>query len=324
MRFTFNAIDATITPWANHFAAKAQPFYEWYYATERPKLGACEAAIKQHMPELVPVWRQLCNAISWPGSPIAPGHWTERMLSLWCPPAFITGCSQIVLDQPEPMLVRNYDHAIAKCEATVMRTNWLRQVIASIDCLWGALDGINDAGLAVSLAFGGRPETGEGFAIPLILRYVLETCTSLGDAVAVLSRVPCSGSYSVSVIDASGDYQIAFLNPDRPAHFTTKRSVTNHQRRVEWPEHDEMTASTKRLHALMQLGSRAWMDSSPARIVGGFLSPPLRARYHETGIATLYTAAYFPERRAAEYHWPTASWSLSFERFGEQSITLDL
>ena len=41
------------------------------------------------------------------------------------------------------------------------------------DCLWGLLDGINDAGLAVSLAFGGRA-TREGFGIPLVVRYLLE------------------------------------------------------------------------------------------------------------------------------------------------------
>ena len=44
------------------------------------------------------------------------------------------------------------------------------------DCLWGLLDGMNDRGLAVSLTFGGRPDVGDGFAIPLVVRYVLETC----------------------------------------------------------------------------------------------------------------------------------------------------
>ena len=44
------------------------------------------------------------------------------------------------------------------------------------DCLWGLLDGVNDAGLAVSLTFGGRRDVGDGFAIPLVVRYLLETC----------------------------------------------------------------------------------------------------------------------------------------------------
>lgn len=33
----------------------------------------------------------------------------------------------------------------------------------------GLLEGLNDAGLAVSLTFGGRPEVGEGLGIPLVI-----------------------------------------------------------------------------------------------------------------------------------------------------------
>ena len=49
-----------------------------------------------------------------------------------------------------------------------------RRVIGTADCLWGLLDGMNDAGLVVSLAFGGRRDNGPGFGIPLVVRYVLE------------------------------------------------------------------------------------------------------------------------------------------------------
>ena len=57
------------------------------------------------------------------------------------------------------------------------------------DCLWGLLDGINDSGLAVSLTFGGRKDVGDGFAIPLVVRYVLETCDTVAEARAALARV---------------------------------------------------------------------------------------------------------------------------------------
>ena len=58
------------------------------------------------------------------------------------------------------------------------------------DCLWGLLDGINDAGLAVSLTFGGRRDVGDGFAIPLVMRYLLETCDTVDEARAALERIP--------------------------------------------------------------------------------------------------------------------------------------
>ena len=45
-----------------------------------------------------------------------------------------------------------------------------RSVVAMIDCMSGALDGMNSDGLAVSMSFGGRPEFGDGFGIPIVLR----------------------------------------------------------------------------------------------------------------------------------------------------------
>ena len=38
---------------------------------------------------------------------------------------------------------------------------------------------MNDAGLAVSLTFGGRRALGTGFGIPLVVRYLLETCATV-------------------------------------------------------------------------------------------------------------------------------------------------
>ena len=58
------------------------------------------------------------------------------------------------------------------------------------DGLWGLVDGMNDAGLAVSLTFGGRRVVGDGFGVPLILRYVLQTCATADEAGEVLARVP--------------------------------------------------------------------------------------------------------------------------------------
>ncbi len=41
--------------------------------------------------------------------------------------------------------------------------------------------------LAVALAFGGRKVTGIGFGIPLVIRYVLETCSNVEEACIVLT-----------------------------------------------------------------------------------------------------------------------------------------
>ena len=79
-------------------------------------------------------------------------------------------------------------------DGLILHTAWAGgRVIASIDCLWGCLDGMNEAGLAVSLSFGGRRAVGDGFGIPIVLRYVLEFCRTAADAADVLRRVPALG-----------------------------------------------------------------------------------------------------------------------------------
>ena len=109
----------------------------------------------------------------------------------------------------------------------VLRTRWQgRGVMGTTDGLLGLVDGVNDAGLAVSLTFGGRREVGDGFGVPLILRYVLQTCETAKEAEAALSRIPCHMSYNVTVLDAQRQFLTAYLTPDRPR---------GHHPRRRWP-----------------------------------------------------------------------------------------
>src|SRR4029078_7271899 len=89
------------------------------------------------------------------------------------------------------VLLRNYDYDPRLFEATIYRSRWSsRRVIGTGDCLWGVVDGMNDDGLAASLAFRGRRESGEGFGIPLVMRYVLEIAAEVGAAIEILERIP--------------------------------------------------------------------------------------------------------------------------------------
>ena len=58
------------------------------------------------------------------------------------------------------------------------------------------------------MAFGGRKVWGSGFGIPLVIRYVLETCSSTDEACDVLKRIPVHMGYIVTVVDKSGKYAI--------------------------------------------------------------------------------------------------------------------
>jgi predicted choloylglycine hydrolase len=305
--------------WAKHFA-RVGPHYEaWYFAdgdAPRPTYLACSAAMNRYMPELVPLWNELV-VIGGGGDRAA------RMLSQYRPPAFMAGCSQVLWARDEAALVRNYDYEVDLCEGLLLHSAWCgHSVIASVDSLWGALDGMNAHGVAVSLAFGGRKTVGDGFGIPVIVRYVLETCRNTAEAVAALSRVPCHMCYSVGVIDRSGAFATVYLNPDRPAFVAQEAVTTNHQGVVEWPEHAAITHSVERYTHLDQL------QKDPAQTlestIGSFLEPPLRSMDRKARFATLYTAVYRPETGQVELRWPTITWHLSFAQFVAQVARISL
>jgi predicted choloylglycine hydrolase len=188
--------------------------------------------LRAHMPELAAT-----SVVELAGADLV------RMLSLYKPPPYLAACSQGVWTREgAPMLVRNYDYAPSRFEGLIWSTRLLeKRVIGMTDCLWGLLDGMNDDGLAVSLTFGGRRVLGDGFGIPIVMRYLLETCSTIEDARVVLARLPYSLSHNLTLVDASGAVLTAYLSPDREPIFRAFPAATNHQGIVEWPEQARAT-----------------------------------------------------------------------------------
>ena len=279
---------------------KARPFY----------LSSLKK-LKQHMPELLPTYEKLVELAG--GGDIA-----ARFLSLYCPPPYLSGCSQAVWTGfgAPPLLVRNYDYSPQLLEGVILKTAWNgRQVIASSDCLWGVLDGINEHGLAVSLTFGGRRIVGDGFGVPLLLRYVLEFCTNTSEAVEALMRIPSHMAYNVTILDRSGRFQTVFIAPDRAAIVKPIAVTTNHQKVVEWQQHAQATATLER-ERFLQFRLRESHDK-PDRLVQSFLRSPVYSTAYDRGFGTLYTAVYQPHSGQVSYLWPNAEWRQSFAAFEE-------
>ena len=304
----------------DHLALTWPAFRQWWQdgANSRPTAAQARARLEEHMPELVPAWQRLTAMIDTLGGGASAG----AALALWNPPSFLTGCSQAVVPNGGPVLIRNYDWDYRLFEAVVARTAFTgRRVLGTLDCLWGLLDGINDAGLAVSLTFGGRPQVGEGFGIPLVIRYVLEVCASTEEAMQVLRRIPVHMSYNVTALDAAGQWATVYLAPDRPARVTDLAVVTNHQGQVEWEPYAAAIRSAERMERLKQL--LADQTDAPG-VVAACLRPPLYAtRFHE-GFGTLYTAEYRPAEGAVRYHWPGQTWAQSLDTFDPDSIQIRL
>ncbi|MEQ8348071.1 MAG: C45 family peptidase [Sneathiellaceae bacterium] len=300
--------------WAGLFAEYWPDYRRWWLRegeTARPTWLQCRQALQRHMPELVGLYDRLCALAG-------GGDRESRFLSFFCPPPYLSGCSQAIWPGAEPVLVRNYDYSPAAFDSLILHTGWLgRRVMGVSDGLWGLVDGVNDAGLALSLTFGGRAAVGEGFGVPLILRYVLQTCETAEQAGAALARLPTHMSYNVTVLDAERRYLTAMLAPDRPAVLTHAAVATNHQEAVEWVSHARFTATVERERFLLQ---RLTLHVDPEeKFIGAFLKPPLYSTAFSAGFGTLYTAVYRPRRRQMEIRWPRTAWSFALDDFAAGS-----
>jgi predicted choloylglycine hydrolase len=298
---------------------RAWPHYRrWWLADgeeARPSYLACRRAIVTHMPEMADLYERMCEVVG-------GGDYESRFLSMYCPPPYLSGCSQAIWPGPEPLLVRNYDYSPKAFDALVLHTRWMgqRSVMGMSDCMFGLLDGVNDAGLAVSLTFGGQRLVGEGFGIPIIIRYVLETCETAAQAGKVLARIPTHMAYNVTALDRDADRVTVMIAPGRDAVITKVPVATNHQSIVTWTSHARATATVERERFLLR---RLTLHPEPAdRFVAAFLRPPLYSTAFEHGFGTLYTAEFWPGRGQMTLHWPSGRWDFDLAGFtqGERTI----
>ncbi len=317
----FHAVNEALPgkKWLAHYDA-AIPAYRSWFASEgelkRPGLDECRAALQTWMPEFVPLWERLIA--------LAGAHADDaRLLSFYCPAPCLAGCSQAAWTRYTPVLVRNYDHAPGYCEGRIMQTCWHEtRVIASTDCLWGVLDGMNEHGLSVSLSFGGKNVVTEGFGMPIILRYVLEFCRTVDEAVLVLGRVPAHMAYNITLLDAHGQVRTVELSPFSSPAITCKPVSVNHQGDFALTNYAMFSRSYEREQFIIDKLHDPL--TSIESFVNAFEYSPLFASNYAQGFGTLYTAIYNPQLRAMEYRWPNrARMYQSFAFFEEHEVLVD-
>ena len=144
------------------FFSAAWPAYRRWYLNQgeaaRPAYAECAAdAPRRTCPSWPPTYDRLVEAVG-------GGDLEARFLSHWRPPPLFAACSLLTYNRERNVLLRNYDYPPLLCDNTVLASSWHgTRVMAMTDCLWGALDGVNEHGLSVAIAFGGRPVVGDGF-----------------------------------------------------------------------------------------------------------------------------------------------------------------
>jgi len=309
LELPFRCVDAGSAPGPTAAAefARAWPSYRRWFLHEgdeqRPSYTESRAAVARWMPELLDDYDGFVKAVG-------GGDLEARFLSHWCPPPLVAACSIAMIAGPHPALIRNYDYPPSLCDALALRTHWSgRSVFGMSDCGWGLMDGINDAGLAIAISFGGRRDVGKGFGIGLVVRYLLQLATTTEEAVERLVGLPLQMSYNVAILDALGAHRIVRVAPDRPAEVTADLSCANRQGATEWPLHAEYCNTVEREEHLLALVNFPLIE--PDDLVGAFLRPPIYRSLAASTWGTVYTAAYSPGTGGLTLLWPDDQWFMS-------------
>lgn len=294
------------------------PAYQrWFSLAKKPTSAEQgRAQLLAYMPELVATYDTFCHTF-------AADEQIAAFLSLYNPPAFRAGCSQAAWAQRPLTLFRNYDFPARLCDRQLLYSRWNGTgVIAMTDCVWGVLDGMNEHGLALSLAYGGHDKRGDGFAITLVLRYILEFCRSTAEAVAALERIPVNMPYNVTILDLNGDTKTVALCPGEPPTVHHWAFATNHQQGAAKEDLEAVADSSLRESFL----STRLADPAQTRaaMLTMFMQPPLLRNAGEWhGWGTLYTSSYNIEEGLAELHWPGGQvMRQSFVHFREEMINI--
>lgn len=296
--------------WLARWRASWPPYEAWFRARggdDGPSRTECEAALATHMPELMPVYRRL----TWLAG---GGDRASRFLSTWCPPRYLGGCSIAALEDGGAVrLVRNYDLSPDLNEGLLLRSEWTgRPVMGMVEFLWGLSDGVNANGLSAALAYGGRSAVDRGFGVTTIMRYVLETCATVSEAIAVLRRVPSHMAYNIVLADRHGDTATVELAAGGGARILRPAIATNHQHGTALADNAAFTRTVERLSRLKRLvGARVSLRA----LSDAFLEAPLFQRNYDAGFGTLFTAIYDPQAGALTLRWPGEDWHQSLDTF---------
>jgi predicted choloylglycine hydrolase len=320
--FRARSIETLDTQWQAVFNDYWPAYKAWYGQKKREDINPAALSRGQRqllavMPEMRPLYERFLEAGN--DCPVA-----AQFLTGYQPPAYLVSCSQAVLLNEEPLLIRNYDLSPDLSENLLTQSNWLGQkIIGTNECLWGLNDGMNTSGLVASLTFGGSNKVGKGFGIPFIMRYVLQTCGNVRQAIKVLQRVPSHMAYNVTLVDRQGDFATVMLVPDQPAIVTRERCITNHQTQVTWPQQAAFSKTVERKQFLDKLLEGETVKEPQLR--GAFLAAPLLSGNYQQQFGTVYTAVYKPLIGTMSYNWPgEKAWQHSFADFKASDKTVSL
>lgn len=128
-------------------------------------------------------------------------------------------CSAFASRTPDAVIFgRNYDllYKLRKTtESCLIAPQDKLAYVSQLDVFIGRCDGVNETGLAIAMSFVNGTKIQPGITFHLIIRKVLETCSTVAAAIAVIqsTKVACANNFLVA--DAAGNMAVVESAPQQ-------------------------------------------------------------------------------------------------------------
>lgn len=197
------------------------------------------------------------------------------------------------------LYVRNYDFSPVLYDARLVILQ-PEQGLASIGFsqhLTGRLDGMNEAGLVIGLHFVNNKEQHRGFLATMIVRLVLERCTTTAEAIQFITSLPHSYAYNFSLTDKTNHSVMIEATPmQQVVQQTVPVACTNHfvSDALSAANREHIQDSVKRKQYLEQLEEIPLSAKEAYQHFNASTSPLFYTKYKQL-FGTLHTVVYSPQ-----------------------------
>ncbi|KSU89079.1 MULTISPECIES: C45 family autoproteolytic acyltransferase/hydolase [Priestia] len=204
-----------------------------------------------------------------------------------------TGCSALMQNG---VYVRNYDYHPKTYEGRFLLFQ-PDQGFASVGFgtrMIGRMDGMNEKGLVVGYHFVNRRRQTGGFICCTLARFILESCETTEEAIAVLERAPHRHAFNYSLYDRSGNAAVVEASGRgvRVLRGATM-ACTNHFHELVEENRHHLVESTERLENIRNQIDQALSIRDSYQVFNDPAYGVFKEDYKNSA-GTLHTVAYEP------------------------------
>ena len=205
-----------------------------------------------------------------------------------------TGCSALM---QHGVYVRNYDYHPKTYEGRFLlfQPNEGYASVGFGTRMIGRMDGMNEKGLAIGYHFVNRRRQTNGFICCTLARFILETCETTEEAVAILERAPHRHAFNYSIYDRSGQGAVVEAS-GRGVHVQrgTMMGCTNHFNQLIEENRHHLVESKERLDHIRDHIEKKLSPHEAFSLFNEDEYGIFKEDYRNSA-GTLHTVAYVPE-----------------------------